>query len=56
MSDTIIFNAEVVECKVRRTVSNDKTVTIKLETDDVNAINLQQFINESAVEVKVRGV
>ena len=50
----ITFRAEVVECKVRKTASMDKEISIRIETDDVKALELQQFINERAITIEIK--
>lgn len=45
------FLAEVKEVKVQHTVSNDKQVTIKLVTDEVTAIKLQEAIANAVVKI-----
>lgn len=47
----IKFNAEVKEVKVQHTVSNDKQVTIKLVTDEIQAIKLQEYIAHAVVKI-----
>lgn len=49
----IIFDAEVVEVKTRKTVSVDREITIKLVTNQIDALQLQEVIAESAVTIEV---
>ena len=53
--DTITFTAEVIETKSRKAASGDKIISIKLETDEEQALALQQFIASEPVVVEVRG-
>jgi hypothetical protein len=49
----ISFEAEVKEAKAARTVSMDKEITIKLVTDQQEALALEKFIAAETVIVKV---
>lgn len=49
------FQAEVIEVKSRKAVSGDRIISVKLETDSEQALQLQQWIAEAVVRVKVEG-
>lgn len=54
MANTIQFPAEVIEVKSRKAVSGDRIISVKLETDNAEALNLQKFIAEQVVSVEVK--
>lgn len=49
------FLAQIKSVQIKETVSNDKEVSIKIVTDDVTAVALQQFIASEPVVVSVEG-
>ena len=51
----ITFPAEVIEVKSRKAVSGDRIISVKLETDNEDALELQKFIAEQVVSVRVEG-
>ena len=54
MSDSPIkFSAEVIEVKVKKLASGDKSVRVVLETDQSEALLLQKFISETTVNVEI---
>lgn len=55
MAKLITFPAEIVEVKSRKAVSGDRIISVKLETDSAEALELQKFIAEQVVSVKVEG-
>jgi hypothetical protein len=53
MESEIEFEAEIVEVKVRITASSDKEITIKMRTDDIIALRLQEYIADKTIKIKV---
>lgn len=47
------FEAEVTEVKVRKTASVDKEITIKLVTDNIEALKLQAYITEKPITIDI---
>lgn len=49
------FSAEVIEVKSRKSASGDKIISLKLETNEEQALELQKYIAEAVVRVNVEG-
>ena len=49
----MIFQAEITKVEVKKTLSQDKEFKVILITDDPKVIELEQFINDSSVEVSI---
>lgn len=45
---------EVVEVKAKLTASSDKEITVKLVTDDSNALKLQDYIGNDTIDIEVK--
>ena len=50
----ITFEAEVIETRARKTASMDKVIRIVLETDQIQALELQKYIADKTVIVEVK--
>lgn len=50
----VIFEAEVIEVKVRKTASVDKEIKITLITDNVEALKLQEYIADRPVVIDIK--
>lgn len=50
------FEAEVLEIKVKKTISNDKEIIIKLQTLDESALKLQEAISNNTITVLIEEV
>lgn len=49
----ISFEAEIIKCEVKKTVSNDKEYRIIVVTPNSASLQLERFINEAPVKIKV---
>ena len=49
----IQFNAEIIEVKAKKTASVDKEISIRLVTDNEEALKLQSAIANESVKVSV---
>lgn len=50
----MIFEAEIIEVKARKTASVDKEIKIVLVTDNEIAMELQKYIANDAVKVEIK--
>ena len=49
----MIFEAEVIEVKVRKTASVDKEIKITLLTDNEEALTLQAYIADKSIKLTI---
>lgn len=50
----ISFEAEVLEVKIKKTVSTDKEIVIKLSTNQEQALRLQEYIAKDTIKIEVK--
>lgn len=50
----ISFEAEVLEVKIKKTVSTDKEIVIKLSTNQEQALKLQEYIAKDTIKIEVK--
>lgn len=51
----VTFPAEVIEIKAKKLASGDRSYRIILETDNPECLQLQKYIAEQVVMIKVEG-
>lgn len=50
----ITFDAEVLEVKIKKTISTDKEIVLKLVTNQEEALKLQEHIAKDIIKIMVK--